>query len=131
MFNSRKKPFLFGIIGLVFAFTTSCSVTRKTTPTVFKKEVKATYYHSKFDRKRTASGEKFHNSRMTAAHRTLPFGTVVEVVNKKNKKTVQVKINDRGPFTKGREIDLSQKAFKQLGASKGEGVITVDLYIVP
>jgi rare lipoprotein A len=59
---------------------------------------------------KTASGERFNPMKLTAAHRTLPFGTMVKVTNLKNKKSVQVKINDRGPFIGGRIIDLSKKA---------------------
>ncbi len=64
---------------------------------------------------RTASGEKMNPSAMTAAHRTLPFGTRVKVTNKKNGKSIVVRINDRGPFVKGRVLDLSKAAADQLG----------------
>lgn len=64
---------------------------------------------------RTASGEKMNPSAMTAAHRTLPFGTRVKVTNKKNGKSIVVRINDRGPFVKGRVLDLSKAAANQLG----------------
>ena len=63
----------------------------------------------------TASGEPFDDSAMTAAHRTLPFGTKVRLVNPKNQRSVVVRINDRGPFVAGREIDISHGAAKQLG----------------
>ena len=64
---------------------------------------------------RTASGEMMNPSAMTAAHRSLKFGTKVRVTNKRNGKSVIVRINDRGPFIKGRIIDLSKGAAKQLG----------------
>ena len=64
---------------------------------------------------KTASGERMNPSAMTAAHRSLPFGTKVKVVNKKNGKSIVVRINDRGPFIKGRIIDLSKGAAQKLG----------------
>lgn len=64
---------------------------------------------------RTASGEMMNPAAMTAAHRTLPFGTKVRVVNKANGKAVTVRINDRGPFVKGRVIDLSKEAARKIG----------------
>lgn len=68
------------------------------------------YYGSKFHGKRTASGSIFNMNAMTAAHKTLPFGTKVEVTNKKTKQSVIVNITDRGPFAKGRILDLSKAA---------------------
>lgn len=64
---------------------------------------------------RTASGEMMNPAKMTAAHRTLPFGTRLKVTNKKNGKSVIVRINDRGPFIKGRIVDLSKEAARQIG----------------
>ena len=64
---------------------------------------------------RTASGERMNPSAMTAAHRSLPFGTKVKVTNKRNGKSVVVRINDRGPFIGGRVIDLSKAAARELG----------------
>lgn len=64
---------------------------------------------------RTASGERMNPAAMTAAHRSLPFGTKVKVTNKRNGKSVVVRINDRGPFVKGRVIDLSKAAARELG----------------
>jgi rare lipoprotein A len=63
----------------------------------------------------TASGEQMNPADLTAAHRTLPFGTKLKVTNQKNGKSVIVRINDRGPFIKGRVIDLSKGAARQLG----------------
>ncbi len=76
---------------------------------------KASYYADKFEGRKTASGSIFHQNKMTAAHRTLPFGTKVKVVNIANGRTAKVKITDRGPFAEGRVIDLSKKAAKKLG----------------
>lgn len=64
---------------------------------------------------KTASGERMNAARLTAAHRSLKFGTKVEVTNKRNGKTVVVRINDRGPFIRGRVIDLSKAAASQIG----------------
>lgn len=70
----------------------------------------ASWYGPGFHGKRTASGAIYNMYSMTAAHKSLPFGSKVKVINLKNKKSVVVKINDRGPFTPGRVIDLSKKA---------------------
>jgi len=89
----------------------------------------ASYYADKFQGRKTASGERFDQNKKTAAHRTLPFGTMVKVTNTKNGKSVTVRINDRGPFVKGRIIDLSRSAFKRIG-NPASGVIPVRLEIV-
>ena len=82
-----------------------------------------------FEGKPTASGEIYDSSQMTAAHRDLPLGTVVDVTNLDNGKRVQVRINDRGPFVHGRVIDLSREAADQLGLL-GPGVGPVRVTIV-
>jgi len=74
----------------------------------------ASYYADKFEGRVTASGEKYRHSKLTAAHRTLQFGTKVKVINLENQKTVVVIINDRGPFVQDRIIDLSKTAAEQL-----------------
>jgi rare lipoprotein A len=66
---------------------------------------------------KTASGERASPGQLTAAHKSLPFGTMVQVTNKKNGRTVTVRINDRGPFVRGRIIDLTPAAASQLGFS--------------
>jgi rare lipoprotein A len=75
----------------------------------------ASWYGPGFHGKRAASGERFNQNAMTAAHRTLPFGTVVKVVDQRTGKSVTVKINDRGPFHGSRIIDLSKAAASKLG----------------
>lgn len=75
----------------------------------------ASYYAAKFDGRRTASGERFDNDDFTAAHRTLPFGSRVRVTNLASGRSVVVRINDRGPFTRGRMIDVSRAAADELG----------------
>jgi len=79
---------------------------------------KASFYADKFNGKKTASGETFRNIKLTAAHKTLPFGTKVTVTNQSNGKTVKGRINDKGPFVAGRIIDLSKKAAKKIDLSK-------------
>ena len=74
----------------------------------------ASYYADKFHGRSTASGERFDNGRLTAAHRTLPFGTKVRVTNLENGRSVTVRVNDRGPFVKGRIIDLSLAAARRI-----------------
>ena len=75
----------------------------------------ASYYGKKFHKKRTANGEIFNMYKVSAAHKTLPLGTKVRVINLKNGKSLTMRINDRGPFAKGRIIDLSYKAAQKLG----------------
>ncbi len=87
---------------------------------------KASYYANSFNGRKTASGEKFRNSKLTAAHKTLPFGTKVKVTNLRNGQSVKVRINDRGPFVAGRIIDLSRKAARRIGM-KNEGVGNVEI----
>lgn len=89
----------------------------------------ASYYAAKFHGRRTASGEAFNNNAMTAAHRTLPFGTLVRVTNPATGASVVVRINDRGPFTKGRMIDVSRAAAEQLGLI-ARGHATVELKLI-
>ena len=91
---------------------------------------KATYYGGRFHGKKTANGELFDMHKLTAAHRTLPFGTEVEVTNLKNGKEVTVRINDRGPWgDKRRIIDVSQAAAMKLGMLR-DGVVNVRLRLV-
>ncbi len=89
----------------------------------------ASWYGKEFDGLPTASGETFRPEKISAAHRTLPLGTVVDVTNEKNGKTVRVKINDRGPFVAGRIVDLSKAAAHEI-ASVGDGVVPVTLRVV-
>jgi rare lipoprotein A len=77
--------------------------------------------------KKTANGESFKPAGLSAAHRTLPFNTTVLVTNLKNHKSVKVRINDRGPFIKGRLIDLSQGAAKAIGLG-GVGMVSLKIY---
>jgi rare lipoprotein A len=87
---------------------------------------KASFYADKFQGRKTASGVPFSQYKMTAAHKTLPFGTKVKVVNLDNGRSVNVEINDRGPFVGGRIIDLSKKAANKIGMV-GAGVANVKI----
>ena len=98
-------------------------------PTSYKETGIASYYARKFQNRKTASGERFNNNLMTAAHKTLPFGTDVIVKNIDNGKSVKVRINDRGPFIKGRIIDLTRAAFSQI-ANLDKGVAKVEIRVV-
>jgi len=82
-----------------------------------------------FEGKPTASGEIYDSSRLTAAHRQLPLGTIVDVQNVENSRTVRVRINDRGPFVKGRVIDLSQAAAREIGVI-GPGTASVRIALI-
>lgn len=88
----------------------------------------ASWYGSKFHGKRTASGEAFDSNALTAAHPSLPFGTIVRVTSLSTGSSVDVRINDRGPHTRGRIIDLSQAAAAQIGlASQGVGQVKLEI----
>ena len=89
----------------------------------------ASYYDKGLHGSRTASGERHNRNEMVAAHRSLPFGTKVKVTNLSNGKEVVVKINDRGPFTKGRVIDLSYGAFSKI-ENPGKGITKVKLEVL-
>lgn len=97
--------------------------------TVYKESVTASFYAEDFHGKRTSNGEKFNMNDLTCAHKALPFDTILKVTNLANGKTVQVRVNDRGPFVVGREIDLSKAAAKQLNMI-GSGTTKVKLEIV-
>jgi rare lipoprotein A len=76
---------------------------------------KASFYADKFEGSPTASGEKYRSSKLTAAHKTLPFGTRIRVTNLSNNESVEVVVNDRGPYVENRVIDLSKAAAEKLG----------------
>ncbi|SAL47953.1 RlpA-like lipoprotein [Caballeronia peredens] len=92
----------------------------------FEQNGKASWYGRMFHGRKTASGEKFNMNAMTAAHRTLPLASWVRVTNESNHKTVVVKINDRGPYVRGRVIDLSYAAAAVLGM-RGAGTQKVKI----
>lgn len=108
----------------------SCSSNKNVSGVVLKKNAHASYYADKFNGRKTASGEQFSNSKLTAAHRKLAFGTKLKITNVVNKKWVVVTVNDRGPFIKSRDIDLSKEAFMQITDNKNHGTITVTIEII-
>jgi|SRR5690606_12228940 len=90
---------------------------------------KASWYGDQFHGKKTASGEKYDMHDFTAAHKTLPFGTKVKITNQRNGKSVVVEVNDRGPFVKTRQFDLSKAAFSEIG-DINRGVMSIDYEVV-
>ena len=90
----------------------------------------ASYYADKHQNQKTASGEAYQHKLKTAAHRSLPFGANVKVVSIENNKSIVVKINDRGPFRKGRIIDLSKSAFMEISEAN-QGLLKVKIEVVP
>lgn len=88
----------------------------------------ASFYGRRFHGRRTANGERFDMNALTAAHRTLPFGSMVRVTNPSNGRSVTVRINDRGPFSRGRVIDVSRAAAKKLGLiRRGHAPVQLEL----
>jgi rare lipoprotein A len=86
----------------------------------------ASFYAARFHGRRTASGERYNHQAMTVAHRTLPFGTVLRVTNERNGRSITVRVNDRGPFIRGRILDLSGAAARSLGVS-GLAPVTIEV----
>ena len=93
----------------------------------YSKEGIASYYHNKFNGRRTSSGELYNSTLYTAAHKTLPLNSYAVVTNMNNQRKVIVRINDRGPFSKGRIIDLSHAAAKEIGIiGNGMGMVKIE-----
>lgn len=129
----RPAVWLFTLLTLVAL--AGCTTPRSKTPSpqeapteagVLIGSGKASYYGNQHHNKLTASGERFDQNALTAAHQTLPFGTRVRVTNTRNGQSVVVHINDRGPFVRGRIIDLSKAAFERIASTRA-GVIRVRL----
>jgi len=128
----RPGRIRFGIVGgiLLAMLLWACSTKPPARPAPTYQQVGlASYYARKFHGRRTASGERYNKNAMTAAHPSLSFGTLVRVVNLENGRSVRVRINDRGPFVRGRIIDLSFAAAKQL-AMLSKGVAKVRVTVV-
>jgi rare lipoprotein A len=121
---------IFSVLIILSILLLSCNPSNRfssksTDPPVSKGETivgYATYYGPGFHGNKTANGEIFDMYKMTCAHRTLPFGTVLHVTNLSNNKSVQVRVNDRGPFVKGVILDLSYGAAKKIGLDGKEKV---------
>ncbi|RJP84934.1 MAG: septal ring lytic transglycosylase RlpA family protein [Desulfobacteraceae bacterium] len=127
-----KTPFLSVILSLIslacLSFLTGCSLLpTKTQPIAYYG--KASYYGDKHQGKFTANGEIYDKNKLTCAHKDLPFETICRVTNLANGKNVVVRVNDRGPFIKGRIIDLSYQAMKTLDGLNA-GVIDVRVEII-
>ena len=123
-----KIPLLF----IITVVLTACSQSPSSSARHFssyQETGKASYYADKYQGRQTASGESFNQNAKTAAHKKLPFGTWVKVINVRNGKSIVVRINDRGPFVRGRIIDLSKSAFSAI-ASTRLGVVDVVLEII-
>ncbi|KMQ67908.1 lipoprotein [Chryseobacterium sp. FH2] len=120
------KRFILVIIMMISTFGV---YSFKNNATDAKKTSYASYYHDKFNGRKTASGEIFDNGKFTAANRTLPFGTSIKVTNLNNGKEVIVRVNDRGPFHSSRALDMSKAAFDEIGDT-GRGTIPVEYEIV-
>ncbi len=90
---------------------------------------KASYYGDEFNGRKTANGEIYEGDKITAAHKTLPFGTMIKVRNLNNNKEIVVRVNDRGPFVSGRIVDLSYAAAKSLDMIR-DGVVDVEITVI-
>lgn len=143
--NASRKLLPVLLIACLSLFLASCGLTgrvgsraaesgaaeenRPVRPGAMIEEGVASWYGPNFHGKHTANGEKYNMNGLTAAHRTLPFDTVVRVENSSNGESVVVRINDRGPFVDNRIIDLSRKAAEEIGML-GPGTAPVRLYLV-
>ncbi len=130
---SLRLIFVYTLVMALLLSVNGCSSLQKPTQQTglfeYAKTGIASCYAKKHQNRPTASGEIFNNNLMTAAHKTLPFGTNVVVKNVDNGKSVQVTINDRGPFIKGRIIDLTRAAFLKI-ENIDRGITTVEIMVV-
>jgi rare lipoprotein A len=114
---------IFILVIVLAVFQPACASSTKQTRSTSTKDTRyvktqhgiASWYGRQFHGRKTASGERFDMTAYTAAHRTLPFGTRVRVINLRNGRRTIVRINDRGPFVRGRIIDVSYRAARDLG----------------
>ena len=131
---ARSRFAFFAVLLFCQLWAVACSNNRRSSsPTSLGVPIErgiASWYGPKFDGRRTASGERYDMTELTAAHPTLPFGTRVGVRNTRTGREVVVRINDRGPFSKNRIIDLSYAAAREVGVV-GPGTASVELYLVP
>jgi rare lipoprotein A len=124
----RARPFAVLIV-LALTLAACASPQPASTPSGGHEHGLASWYGGKFHGRRTASGEVYDQNAMTAAHKTLPFGTRVRVTNLKNGRSAVLRINDRGPFVRGRIIDVSRRAADHLGF-RVDGVTKVEVQVV-
>jgi rare lipoprotein A len=123
-----RKRALYSSYVLLAVFSTCCLFAQVPNDTLITSG-KASFYADQFHGQETSSGDMYNQNDFTAAHRTLPFGTIVSVTNKKNGKNVIVRINDRGPFVKSRIIDLTKSAAKKIGMVPF-GVVPVKIQVL-
>lgn len=122
------KSFIFAILALLS--TMLFQVQAKTIAEGWMQNGVTSFYHRSLNGNKTASGERYkHYNAMTAAHRSLPFGTKIQVTDKISGKSIIVKVNDRGPFHGNRVLDLSGKAARELGIIK-QGVCEVEIKVL-
>ena len=119
------------VLGLPLLFSVHCRSSADDRPKGHRivEEGTASWYGPGFHGKKTASGERYDMEELTAAHRTLPFGTVVLVTNLENRKEVRLRVNDRGPFAKKRILDVSKAGARSLGML-GPGTATVRIEVL-
>jgi rare lipoprotein A len=130
LYNFRP-PLLLALSVVILTSISSCSTVQyKTDPKLigYTEHGIASFYAMKFQFRKTSSGDRFNQLALTAAHRSLPFGTKVRVTNLLNNRSVTVKINDRGPFIEGRIIDLTRYAFSKIGDTE-QGLIKVKIEV--
>jgi rare lipoprotein A len=131
----RRRIFALRVAGLaLLAAVSACAVVPPPAPPAavpqptYAETGMASWYGRDHQGKKTAAGERFDMNKLTAAHRTLPLNTMVRVTNMQNRKTVKVRINDRGPYVKTRIIDLSSRAARELGMAD-DGTVEVRLEV--
>lgn len=128
--NIKKQIMLLLALFIGLSSTPSFAAGKSTTTeSQFQQTGIASFYARKFNGRKTANGEIYSDNLLTAAHRTLPLGTVVKVTNLRNGRQVTVRINDRGPFIKGRIIDLSRRAAGEIGMIHG-GLTQVKVEVI-
>ncbi len=133
-FQSIIKTLPKSYLSLILAILALCSSSCASSNAEFGKrgyieEGKASYYIPKLQGRKMANGDPYKKQKLTAAHKTLPFGTKIKVTNLQTNQTVKVKVTDRGPFVKGRIVDLSEAAAKKIGSVKA-GVVPVKMKVV-
>ncbi len=120
---------------LLSAMMVGCSTTPTTPPKSeagwigYTEKGKASYYANKHVNRKTANGERYSHDLNTAAHRKIPFGSKINVTNVANGRSVVATVNDRGPFVRGRIVDLSKSAFNSI-ADTSSGVINVQIEVI-
>jgi rare lipoprotein A len=127
-FKNCKIVCIFLVLLLLACEAKKEDKTTKEVKNIFVCSGMACWYGQAFEGKKTASGDVFRKDKFTAAHRYLQFGTFVRVTNMENNKKVKVEINDRGPFSKEKILDLSEKAAKEIELfSKGQGLVNIEI----